>query len=73
MAKFRAVYRDAKGATFSSHVEVRDGAWVMLTSEGPQPIGYHFDDDAAGRLTFVHYREEPEPVDLRLHIDSFAR
>ncbi len=65
----RAVYKNEHGATFSCPVEVRDGAWVMLTSDGPQPIGYYFDDDAAGRLVFSHYREEPESADSRIHVE----
>jgi hypothetical protein len=66
---FRAVFRDDKGAaTYSARVELRDGAWVMETSDGFQPITFYFDDDDAGRLTFSHYREEPGPTDQRLHI-----
>ena len=41
----------------------------MLTSDGPQPIGYIFQDDVGGLLTFLEYREDPEPVDDRLHIE----
>lgn len=70
MTKYRAVYRDAKRASFSAPVEkLSDGSWVMHTSDGLQlPIDFHFTDDAAGVLTFDSYREEPEPVDLRLHL-----
>ena len=67
MAKYRAMYRNEKGATFSAPVEKQtDGTWTMFTSEGPQPISYTFQDDVGGLLTFVEYREEP---DTRLHID----
>jgi len=66
---FRAVYKDQQGHTYSCPVEVRDGVWAMLTSDGPQPIGYTFQDDVGGLLTFLEYREEPEPEDLRLHIE----
>src|ERR1700676_1293035 len=61
----RAVYRDNRGAAYSCPVETHDGKWGMVTSEGHQPITHYFDDDVAGRLTFVQYRGEP---DLRLHI-----
>ena len=64
--KVRAVYRNKKGATFSAPVEKHGDAWIMQTSDGPAPITYNFQDDAAGPLTFVEYREEP---DTRLHID----
>jgi hypothetical protein len=71
MAKYRAVYKNEAGATFSAPVEKRsDGTWVMHSSDGLQlPIDFHFTDDHAGPLIFSHYREEPEPADLRLHID----
>jgi hypothetical protein len=69
MANYRAVFQDEKSsATYSAKVELRDGVWLMETSDGFQLITLHFDDDEAGRLTFSHYREEPEPVDLRLHL-----
>ncbi|SRR6266481_3110771 len=67
MAKsFRAVYRDKENKTYSCSVEVRDGTWVMVASDGPRPITHFFDDDKAGRLIFDHYREEP---DSRLHVE----
>ncbi len=66
----RAVYRDEKGARFSCPVEKRDDKWMMLTSDGLlTDITYHFQDDAAGALTFSHYREDPKPQDSRLHIN----
>lgn len=69
MAKYRAVYRSETGATFSAPVEKVGEGWVMHTSDGQQlPIHLTFTDDAAGQLTFVEYREEPEPEDLRLHL-----
>jgi len=43
-----------------------DGAWTMVTSDGPQPITHEFQDDVGGLLTFVEYREEP---DSRLHVE----
>lgn len=71
MAKYRAVFKDSNGATFSAPVEKQtDGSWIMHTSDGLQlPINSEFHDDHAGPLIFSHYREEPEPEDLRLHID----
>ena len=62
----KAIYRDAAGNQFSCPVVKNDGAWNMVTSEGPQPITYDFQDDVGGILTFVEYRETE---DLRLHID----
>ncbi len=65
--KMRAVYRDKNGASYSCPVEMRDGEWAIVTSDGPTtPIPLHFDDDVAGRLTFDCYREAE---DLRLHIE----
>ena len=64
--KFRAVYRNKKGATFSAPVEKHGDAWIMQTSDGPVPIAHTFQDVVGGLLTFVEYREEP---DTRLHID----
>ena len=64
--KFRAVYRNKKGATFSAPVEKHGDAWIMQTSDGPVPIAYTFQDDVGGLLTFVEYRQE---TDTRLHID----
>ena len=64
----RAIYKDAKGRTYSSAVVFHDGQWMMTTSEGLAPITFYFDDDAGGRLEFVEYREVPEE-DLRLHVD----
>jgi len=43
-----------------------DGAWAMVTSDGPQPITHEFQDDIGGLLTFVEYRAEP---DARLHLE----
>jgi hypothetical protein len=72
MAKYRVVYENSEGATFSAPVELRDGAWVMHTSDGFElPINFHFTDDAAGRLTFSHYREEhTEPVGIHVQTGS---
>ena len=69
MSTFRAVYKDARGQTFSAPVEKRGDDWIMLTSEGPTPIAHHFDDDIGGRLTFVRY-EEVEPDHRPLHIEA---
>src|SRR5260370_21716867 len=67
MAKsFRAVYRDEQGRTYSCPVEIHNGKWAMVTSEGLQPITFYFDDDVAGRLTFDYYRSQ-EP-DSRLQL-----
>src|SRR5258706_5588579 len=70
MAKYRAVYKNEAGATFSAPVERQsDGTWVMHSSDGLQlPINLEFNDDHAGRLTFSHYRDETPPEDLRLHL-----
>src|ERR1700688_3984098 len=65
----RAVYQDETGATFSCPVELHDGNWALVTSDGHKPITFYFDDDAAGRLTFVEYREEVPKEDSRLHIN----
>src|SRR5258708_38967369 len=65
----RAVYRDERGATYSCPVEIHDGKWAMLTSEGLQPITHHFHDDVGGLLTFVKYRDEPNAEDPRLQIN----
>ena len=54
---FRAVYRDQEGKTFSAPVIHLDGEWLMVTSEGSQPITAHFQDDNAGMLIFDSYRE----------------
>jgi len=62
----RAVYKNEQGATYSCPVEIHNGKWAMVTSEGLQPITFYFDDDVAGRLTFDHYRSE-EP-DSRLQL-----
>ena len=71
MAMYQAVYKNAQGGTFSAPVEkLSDGTWVMHTSDGLQlPIHLTFNDDHAGPLIFSHYREEPEPEDLRLHVE----
>jgi hypothetical protein len=68
---YQAVYKNEQGATFSALVEKQsDGSWIMHSSDGLQlPITSQFNDDHAGPLFFSHYREDPEPVDLRLHID----
>jgi len=63
---YSAVYRDQQGRTYSCPVVKNDGAWAMVTSDGPQPITPEFQDDAAGTLTFVEYRAEP---DFRLHVE----
>src|SRR6266436_5837528 len=67
MESFRAVYRDQQGRTYSCPVVEHDGAWAMVTSDGPQPITHQFQDDVAGTLSFVGYREA-EP-DTRLHLE----
>lgn len=64
--KVRAVYKDGGGKTYPCPIELRDGAWVMVTSDGTQPITFYFDDDIGGRLEFVEYRKESDP---RLHIE----
>ena len=72
MTKYRAVYRnESSSATFSAPVEkTPDGSWVMHSADGQQlPIHLTFNDDAAGTLVFSHYREDPEPEDLRLHVE----
>src|SRR6266446_3000548 len=66
MDSFRAVYRDKEGRTYSCRVVEHDGAWAMVTSDGPQPITHEFQDDIGGLLTFVEYRAEP---DARLHLE----
>jgi len=66
MESFRAVYRDQQGRTYSCPVVEHDGAWVMVTSDGPQPITHEFQDDVGGTLTFFEYREEE---DSRLHVE----
>ena len=66
MDSFRAVYRDKEGRTYSCRVVEHDGAWAMVTSDGPQPITHEFQDDIGGLLTFVEYRAEP---DTRLHLE----
>jgi hypothetical protein len=38
----------------------------MVTSEGPRPITYEFQDDVGGPLTFVEYRKTE---DSRLHLE----
>ncbi|SRR5216684_7963770 len=43
-------------------------AGMMQTSEGFRPITYYFEDDVAGRLTFVEYRSEEAPADSRLQL-----
>jgi hypothetical protein len=42
----------------------------MITSDGPQPIVFRFQDDVAGELIFDSYREEPESADSRLHVQA---
>lgn len=63
----RAVFKDQHGHTYSAPVVLNDGQWVMVTSEGFAPITQFFDDDFAGRLEFVEYRDEP---DERLHVEQ---
>jgi|SRR5438552_13207130 len=64
---WRAVYRDQQGRTYSCPVVKKDGAWAMVTSDGHQPITHEFQDDVAGMLTFVEYREEERGT--KLHIE----
>lgn len=65
----RAVYRDSEGATYSASIVFSEGRWVMVTSDGLQEITYYFNDDDAGRLEFVQYRDEPDTdADTRLHL-----
>jgi len=64
---YAAVYRDQHGQNYSCPVVENNGAWSMLTSDGPQPIAIHFQDDRAGTLTFVEYREEK---DSRIHVEK---
>jgi hypothetical protein len=61
----KAVYQDQAGNRYSCPVEIHDNKWMMLTSDGPVPITHQFQDDVAGPLIFVEYREEP---DSRLHV-----
>lgn len=71
---YRAVYHDKNGNTYSAPVELHGETWMMFTSDGWQPITTTFHDEAAGMLTFSHYRQEP---DTRLHVEpgknSFAQ
>ncbi len=69
MDSFRAVYRDKEGRTYSCPVVENDGAWAMVTSDGPQPITHEFQDDVGGTLTFVEYRKEK---DSRIHVEPGA-
>ena len=62
----RAIYRDAAGNQFSCPVVQNNGAWAMVTSDGPQPITHEFQDDVAGKLTFVEYQKIE---DSRLHVE----
>ncbi len=64
---WRAVYKDERGATYSCPVEIHDNKWMMRTSEGFRLITLKFQDDVAGTLSFVGYREA-EP-DTRLHLE----
>ncbi len=64
----KAVYQDQAGNRYSCPVEIHDGKWMMLTSEGFQPITHDFQDDVGGLLTFVEYREE-KTQDSRLHVE----
>jgi len=66
MESFRAVYRDKEGRTYSCPVVENDGAWAMVTSDGPQPITHQFQDDVGGPLTFVEYKKTE---DSRLHLE----
>src|SRR6267154_306263 len=65
----RAVYKDERGATYSCPVEIHDNKWMMLTSGGFQPITNEFQDDIAGTLSFVEYRDEK---DSRIHVEQGA-
>jgi hypothetical protein len=71
MAKvYRAVFKSKDGQTFSCHVELQNGVWMMQTSDGFQPLTQTFQDDAGGTLKLDSYREvTPEP-DSRLHVES---
>src|SRR5882672_5342593 len=64
--EFRAVYRDQQGRTYSCPVVESDGAWAMVTSDGPKPISHEFQDDIAGTLTFVEYKKTE---DARIHVE----
>ena len=55
----RAVYKDEKGGPFSCPVEIHDGDWAIVTSDGHKPIAFYFDDDVAGRLKFLRLRLAP--------------
>ena len=65
----RAIYRDAAGNQFSCLVVQNNGVWEMVTSDGSQPITHEFQDDIAGTLTFVEYREQK---DSRLHVERLS-
>lgn len=64
---WRVVFRDAQNRTYSAAAEKHGDTWMMLTSDGWQPIAATFDDDFGGRLSFVEYRDEP---DSRLHVEG---
>ncbi len=61
----RAVYKDGEGKTYSCPVAIHNNRWMMQTSAGFEEIGYNFQDDVAGLLVFVEYREE---TDSRIHV-----
>jgi hypothetical protein len=65
----RAVYKNQQGRTYSCPVEIHDNKWAMVTSDGPQPIVFRFQDDVAGELIFDSYREEVQS-DSRLHVPA---
>lgn len=70
---YRAVYHDRDGNTYSAPAEQRGDTWMMLTSNGWQPIAATFADEAAGMLTFSHYREEPTRLHVEAGKNSFAQ
>jgi len=70
MAKsYRAVYKDLQDRTYSCPAVKTEDRWMMMTSDGLTEITHTFQDDIGGLLTFLEYREDPEPEDLRLHIE----
>src|SRR6266436_2185468 len=70
MAKsYRAVYKDAQDRTYSCPAVKTEDRWMMMTSDGLTEITHNFQDDVGGALTFLEYREDPEPADYRLHIE----
>ena len=66
---FRAKYKDGQGRTYSCPVEIHNGNWMLVTASGLAPITHSLDNEEYGTVVFDSYREEPEPIDLRLHIE----